>query len=357
MITDWKHLERLVMALQTKLGNGAVRHGELVKGRQSGTDRKLDVSVRGTIGSAKVFVVIDCAHLNDNVDVMKIAVAKTQREDVGADRAIVVTTRGFTDGAIKLAAANNIDTCIMRPATADDLAGRQQDLQVKVQVCAVVIEEIVLQLADGSTRIVAPGSQLQLQNEAGEEGDLERNVTNALINADPTQWSGKTAMMALANQCVYAPTVGGRAQVCSLRVRARHDIKKEVERTLTTKPGDWVFERVLPEGVESERVFFEFADLDDVARAHVILRDVILTTKCPIHKKTPTSVQVVWSLNKQKQRTAQFKIEPCCEEQDAAVLAALTASVDKVPMTRRDDLFQLVESVLAEESASGTGGA
>jgi hypothetical protein len=33
-------------------------------------------------------VVIDCAHLNGNVDVMKIGIAKTQREDVGADRSI-----------------------------------------------------------------------------------------------------------------------------------------------------------------------------------------------------------------------------------------------------------------------------
>lgn len=75
-ITGWKHLERLVMALQAKLGDGAeVRHGEIVRGVQSGTERKVDVSVRGTIGTASIFVAIDCAHLDQNVDVMKIGIA------------------------------------------------------------------------------------------------------------------------------------------------------------------------------------------------------------------------------------------------------------------------------------------
>lgn len=154
------------MALQAKLGAGAeVRHAEVVMGRQSKSERKVDVSVRGTLGTASVFVAIDCAHLDTNVDVMKVGIAKGQFEDIGAHRGIIVTTKGYSDGALELAAANGIDTCITRPATAAEAAARQESVRMTVRLGTFSVESCILH---------------QLQNEAGEDGSLDENVSTAL---------------------------------------------------------------------------------------------------------------------------------------------------------------------------------
>lgn len=64
------------MALQAKLGPQRRLNGAVVQGLKSKGTRKIDVSVQGKLGTTPILVAIDCAHLNDNVDVMKVGIAK-----------------------------------------------------------------------------------------------------------------------------------------------------------------------------------------------------------------------------------------------------------------------------------------
>lgn len=145
--------QELEVLLQAKLGQGVeVRRGEVVVGRKS----KVDVSVHGRIGTSPIFVAVDCAHLKDKVDVMKVGLTHAQFDDIGADHGIVVTTKGYAPGAVELAASHGIETCIMRPATAADLVGRTQDANVHVSVGRVSIERYDIELVDGTTRTLAP---------------------------------------------------------------------------------------------------------------------------------------------------------------------------------------------------------
>ena len=107
------------------------------------------------------------------------------------------------------------------------------------------------------------------------------------------------------------------------------------------RDGDWVFERMLPDRMESELVLFQFRELDRVAAADVLLR------------RGAKSVQVVWSLNEEKQRTAQFRIEPCCTQQDDAVFAALKQAVERLFEEEKKEALRFARAFLVRARDSG----
>lgn len=224
---------------------------------------------------------------------------------------------------------------------------------MRVRIGTVVIEECTLQLADGSARTVGPNSGLTLSNEAGEESGLDNMVVSALVR-DPDSWSGKDTDLDLGEPaCLLSD--GGRVRVNSIYVRARHDVE-DAEQTLLRHPGDWVFERVGPAGMETELHFFQFAELDELADADTLFREVCLTTSCPVHGQAARAVQVVWSQNERTQKTAQFKIEPCCEDQDAAVFAALKLAAAKLQEKTNRNLLDFARAVVTHSRANSEGG-
>lgn len=90
-------------------GAATIQSPEYVVGRLSGTQREIDVSIRANVGSSPVFIMIECRDRVTTGDLNWLEAVSSKREDVGADKAVVVSSSGYTAGAQNWAAAKDIE--------------------------------------------------------------------------------------------------------------------------------------------------------------------------------------------------------------------------------------------------------
>jgi hypothetical protein len=106
-----RDLELLVQDLERFLAAAPVeiKSPEYITGKLSRRRREVDVSVRGTVGSVPLFVMIECRKRRDRQDVTWIEQVATKKTDVGANHAVAVSSRPFSAGAINMAATLGIE--------------------------------------------------------------------------------------------------------------------------------------------------------------------------------------------------------------------------------------------------------
>lgn len=105
-----RDLEQLVETLERLLGGTGtvVKSPDRILGADTKTWREIDVSVRGTVGSSPVLVILECRDRTKPGDLEWIEQLCTKRDSVGADHAVAVAGQ-FTEPARACAAANGID--------------------------------------------------------------------------------------------------------------------------------------------------------------------------------------------------------------------------------------------------------
>ena len=111
MARKGRDLEKLVALLEKHLGNEGIKvtSPDYIEGKKSKSPREVDISLRSQIGSSDILVIVECRDRKGNEDVTWIEQLATKREDVGADKAVAVSSTGFSKGAINLATAENIE--------------------------------------------------------------------------------------------------------------------------------------------------------------------------------------------------------------------------------------------------------
>ena len=111
MAREGRDLEKLVAILEKNLGPEGIRvtSPDYIVGKESKSRREVDITLRGQVGSTSVLIIIECRDQKGNEDVRWIEEIASKRKDVGANRAIAVSSSGFTAGAINLAQANDIE--------------------------------------------------------------------------------------------------------------------------------------------------------------------------------------------------------------------------------------------------------
>jgi restriction endonuclease len=116
-------LEQLVAELERVLGptDVVIRSPEYIVGRHTGKRREVDVSLRTKVGSADLFVMIECRDRQGKQDVTWIEQVAVKQEDVGANKAVAVCPDGFTQGARQLAGAKQIDLRTIASVTAPEV--------------------------------------------------------------------------------------------------------------------------------------------------------------------------------------------------------------------------------------------
>ncbi len=114
-----RELEVLVSLIEKALGDSpvTVQSPEYVVGR-SGQRREIDVSIRGTVGSAEVFVAVECRDRSEVQGVGWIDEVRGKHDDIGASKTIVVCSSSFSEPAIKTAETYGIDL-----RTLDEISG------------------------------------------------------------------------------------------------------------------------------------------------------------------------------------------------------------------------------------------
>src|SRR4051812_15043527 len=107
---DGRALEQLVAILETALSAVPVevRSPDYIRGSKSKSMREIDVSLRATVGSATILVVVECRDREGRQDVNWIEQIVGKRDDVGANQAVAVARDGFTSGATNYAEQNGV---------------------------------------------------------------------------------------------------------------------------------------------------------------------------------------------------------------------------------------------------------
>ncbi len=100
---DWKGFERITAAIHKFRDAGAdVRWNERLDGRQ------LDVTVRFERGGYRFLVIIECKNLSRPVEIGEVDSFVTKSKDLGANKAVMVASRGFSSGAKDVAKRHDI---------------------------------------------------------------------------------------------------------------------------------------------------------------------------------------------------------------------------------------------------------
>jgi len=106
-----RSLEKLVAFFEKTLGPQGikVKSPDYIRGRISKSLREIDISLRSHIGSSEILVIIECRDRKGTEDVTWIEQLASKRKDVGAHKAVAVSSTGFSSGAINMAKAEDIE--------------------------------------------------------------------------------------------------------------------------------------------------------------------------------------------------------------------------------------------------------
>jgi hypothetical protein len=106
----WKRFEKIVAGIHMLTAEGAeVKFDDEIVGRRTGRPRQIDVSIRFKQTYYDYLAIIECKDYDSKVPIEKVEAFRTKIEDVGAMKGIMVSPKGFQEGAIKTAEAHNIE--------------------------------------------------------------------------------------------------------------------------------------------------------------------------------------------------------------------------------------------------------
>jgi hypothetical protein len=106
----WRKFEKIIAGIHKFAEMGAqVVLDDHVIGKITKRKRQIDVSVRFKHGFYEYLLIVECKNYKYKVPVKDVESLRTKMQDVGADRAVMVTTVGYQAGAIETARAYNIE--------------------------------------------------------------------------------------------------------------------------------------------------------------------------------------------------------------------------------------------------------
>jgi hypothetical protein len=104
----------IFMALRTNPQLESVEHNVQLLGIDG--PRQIDVLMRGRVGPLEILTIIECKDTNSVITVQEVDALHSKMQDVGAQKAVLVTHRGFSGTAKKKAARLGISLCTAQEA-------------------------------------------------------------------------------------------------------------------------------------------------------------------------------------------------------------------------------------------------
>ncbi len=118
-----RDLELVVAAIERALGRTLrVESPHFAKDRHGGEAREIDVAILSAIEPDKVLVMVECRDRADREDVTWIEQIYGKRESVGADKAIAVSSTGFSDNAVTKGKAWGVELRQVSDLTSEEIA-------------------------------------------------------------------------------------------------------------------------------------------------------------------------------------------------------------------------------------------
>ena len=145
-----REFEQLAAQLESSLGpkGAVVRSPDRIRDKFTGQLREVDASIRMTVGSAPVLIVLECRDRSRTQDTTWIEQIATKRLHIGATQTIAVSSKGFSTQAIKAAEVHGI---LLRQIS------EFADEAVRVLTPGLVVEQTEVTATLGKISITWPG--------------------------------------------------------------------------------------------------------------------------------------------------------------------------------------------------------
>lgn len=117
-----RSFEKLIKLLE-ELGTSGlqIKSPDFIKDNITGQLREVDISIRGCVGTHDILVVIECRDRKIKQGVEWIEQISEKTKDIGANKVIAVSSKGFTVSAINKAKIRNIDLYTFKEVNSDNV--------------------------------------------------------------------------------------------------------------------------------------------------------------------------------------------------------------------------------------------
>lgn len=116
MSSPWREFELLVARIEAALAplGASVKSPDRIPDRISGNLREVDAAIRLPLGDASTLITIECRDRQTVEDNPWIEQLVTKRHSIGASKTIAVSSRGFSEPALRKAAYYGIEARVLR---------------------------------------------------------------------------------------------------------------------------------------------------------------------------------------------------------------------------------------------------
>ena len=152
-----RSFEKLIKLLE-ELGTSGlqIKSPDFIKDNITRQLREVDISIRGCVGTHDILVVIECRDRKTKQGVEWIEQISEKTRDIGANKVIAVSSKGFTASAINKAKVKNIDLYTFKEVKSDNVINLVEITHT--YFCKNIKQFILDLISDDSTK------KLQIEN-------------------------------------------------------------------------------------------------------------------------------------------------------------------------------------------------
>jgi hypothetical protein len=147
---DWLEFEKLVLRIERTLAEKAeVKHNDRVWDRDAEGWRQVDVTIRGRMGSAPIFITVECRKRGRKSDVRWIEELAEKREGIGADKTVAVASKPISAPALRKAKAKRIEVRLISEITPEEIQSWCQLTVIHHGYTSVSVVHILFEFEEG----------------------------------------------------------------------------------------------------------------------------------------------------------------------------------------------------------------
>jgi hypothetical protein len=128
-----KHIRKIYKRIAPK--GATITYNDKIIGLDSNTERQVETAIRYRLAEYDILLIIDCKDCSDPVDVIDMEAFQSLAKDVRANRAVMISTSGYTAAAIELARSAGIES-----RTYSDTAEWDSDFSIPILISGIKID-------------------------------------------------------------------------------------------------------------------------------------------------------------------------------------------------------------------------
>lgn len=183
-MSDWLDYQKLAATIYRELeGNAIVTHDDKIRGRDTGLERQIDVSIRANIAGHDLLIIVQAKDHTRPADVNIVGEFKSVIADVGASKGVLICSNGFTETALEYGKTVGIDLC-----TAHDAQSRKWTMGLKIPLLWIEEDaEVALDIELVPDKL--PEEEISFSVDAGkclistDGGNTTRSIAQILCDA------------------------------------------------------------------------------------------------------------------------------------------------------------------------------